>query len=305
MTSALEAILPAFAPLSGRMVLALLEGRRRQSRRAVKLPADASPLEGETGYQEAEWQSLLEDLQAQRPAVFHLLDPLVQTKALSTDWLLQALSKNWLLQTLANKTARLHSQEEPFPLPTGPLFSDSTLTTWRQRGIVLYEERNRPDYRSIAPLLLMRALDKRENKFLPPALTEEDRHWFCWRQDDPHVAPVPYQVPLIEELPTTDLPQQTILWTPWAGAIWNRQWMKINSTGAIRFAHVTTQQQNTSWDITLEHIQQWDPAAASLNVPLTGMTSDILQRLADLTLLRFAYAIFQQPSLTKGNTSNQ
>lgn len=304
MTSAFEAILPAFAPLSGRMVLALLEGRRRQTRRIMKLPANATNLEREKGYQEAEWQSLLRELQALRPAVFHLLDPLVQTKTLSTDWLLQALSKEWLLQTLANETARLHSHEEPFSHPSGNLFSDSTLTTWRQRGIVLYEERNKPDYRSVAPLLLMRALDKRENKFLPPTLTEEDRHWFCWRQDNPHLAPVPYRVPLTKEFPTAGLPQQAILWTPWVGAIWNGHWMKINSTGAIRFAHITMQQENINWNITLEHIQLWDPAAASLNVPLSGMTSDILQKLGDLTLLRFAYVIFQQSSPKTGYTSD-
>ena len=284
--SAVEDVMPRFAPLHPSLVLYLLEGRRRQARKGVKF-SPHTLLEQESGYAEAAWAALEQDVRALRPALFGMLDPLVRSHALSTAWFQQATSRAWLLEALTRSPLAFVSRNDAdvTKLP-GDAVTSATLTDWRKRGLLHYETRDRPAIHSVAPILLARAVDKRENRFLP-ATQAEPSHWLCFRQDAPGLSPRPCSL-----LPSEDVPASAILWTPWTGAVWDGGWMRINTSGAIRFAGVVQDAQQLRWRVSLPDIQLWDPVVAALNVPLADMDSEIIQLLGTLTLMRFAYRVF-------------
>jgi len=257
-------LLPAFAPLSRPMVIHLLLGKRRRS--LVRADNPSSVLFQETGYTQDEWDALEQEVRIKRQEVEALMYPLVQSKALSTEWLRQTLN----IYAPGEKS-------EQISLPT--------LTVWRKRGLLIYEQRNRPEATSAAALLIARMIDVRERNWLPASIEVGEPRWWCWRQDDPQLDPTPCPLPLSERFPPG-----TLFWTPWVGAAWDSHWMRINSLGAIRWAGAVREDQQTWWTVSEQDMQHWDPKAAALNVPLLGMARHILQRIADLALMRLAFA---------------
>jgi len=84
-------------------------------------------------------------------------------------------------------------------------------------------------------------------------------------------------------------------------AVWDGGWMRINTNGAIRFAGVVQDAQQLRWRVSLPDIQLWDPVVAALNVPLADMDSEIIQLLATLTFMRFAYVSLPRVGLKNGS----
>ncbi len=268
MDQALESMLPLFAPLPGPLVLHLLLGKRRSHRKAPPPPL-LTPFEQATGSAQAEWNLLLQQVRVARQDVFLRMDPLVSTDALTTSWFLQAL-----LDAFPQRASVL--QEE---------IAQSTLGEWRKRGLISNAARNRPDPHQAAALLIARLVDTRLRNWLPSTLTPEEARAWCWRQDAPHLVPVPYQLPIPD-----DLPKATLLVSAWPGLAWSGTWMRINSMGAARWAGGIVSDGQLRWDLSLEDLHRWDQQVTAFNIPLVEGAADLLQRLADIALIRLALA---------------
>ena len=204
------------------------------------------------------------------------MDPLVQRNALSTSWLVQAL-----MEAIPRKEEEV-IDEGPDEVRKG--ISQSTLKEWKDRGLISYQERNRPNVHQAAALLIARIIDQRARNWLPTRMTPDEARSWCWRQDAPHLAPVPCPLPLPD-----NLGKATLLMTMWLGRAWDPHWQRINGIGAVRWAQVTKQDQQEYWNITLEDLSQWDPQVAALHMPRMEKAADIFQKLADIALMRLAF----------------
>ncbi len=275
MGQALISVLPLFAPLPGPIVEHLLLGKRRTQRKA-SLPTFTSPFERETGYTQAEWDGLLQEVRLARQDVYKLMAPLVQRNALSTSWFTQALMK-----AMPRKEEEV--MDEGFDEGREGV-SQSTLKEWKDRGLISYPERNQPDAHQAAALLIARMIDRRVRNWLPTTMTPDEARSWCWRQGAPALAPVPCPLPL------PDRPgQATLLMTTWSGRVWDPYWQRINGIGAARWAEVTHQDQQACRNMTLEDLRQWDPQVAALHLPLMEKSVPMMQILADIALIRLAF----------------
>jgi hypothetical protein len=261
-----ELALPSFAPLPGPMVLHLLLGKRRNLPRAAH-PALGSAFERETGYTQAEWDHVLRLVQTARHNVFTRMDPLIRRDGLTTTWLLQALSE-----------ASPRMAEQP-----PEIITQSTLKEWKNRGFISNTRRNHPDAHQAAALLIARLVDDRKRNWLPRRLRADEAHSWCWRQDGPGLAPVPYPIPLL-----ADLPKATLLISAWSGRGWDSDWTPINSLGAARWAGVIVGGQQANWDLSPDDLRAWDPQVAAL-LAQAPTSPALLQRLADIALIRLAW----------------
>lgn len=270
MDQAFASVLPLFAPLPGPIVQHLLLGRRRRHYIAAP-PILVSDFEQETGYAQAEWDQLLQEVRVARQDVYTYMDAFIQRNALSTSWLLRAL-----------KDATPGSKEEP--KEAREEISQSTLEEWKDRGLISYRGRNQPDIHQVAALLIARLVDRRVRNWLPTKMTLDEARSWCWRQDAPNLATVPCPLPLPE-----DLPKATLLVTPWAGQAWDPPWRRINSMGAAQWAGIREENGQVRWDITLEEIHLWYPQLATLDMLHLEVVTDILHGLADIALIHLAF----------------
>ena len=218
---------------------------------------------------------LKKEVRQKRSVAFADMNPFVRAGLQQKERREHRFSTAWLLRTLAEKG------------PEKKVVPYSTLSYWHGRGLLRYSgEPGLPDFDSAATLYIARMLDQGERNWLPSVISEEEPHWWCWRQDDPSMEPVPCPIPLPD-----DVPSWALLWTPWAGAAWNPPWVLIGKDlGAIRWAGVQKGQLNeSSWDITLKDIERWDPlvAALTLGIPKKG-TQELVQTLATLALHRLS-----------------
>ena len=205
---------------------------------------------------------LLKEIQEKRETAFFYMDPFVQAKTLSTAWLLETLS--------------LHS-------PSRKRVPRPTLSYWASRRHLLrFEGQGKPEPSSAAALFIARMIDDGERNFLPEMIAEDESHWWCTAQVSPRDLPIQVAVTQMNELPPTSL-----VWTPWSGAVWYPNWVKIrdahgNDRGAIRWAGGRISGNHRSiWDVSLESIVEWDTTLAPLAYP---MTSEVVQLLATLAL---------------------
>jgi hypothetical protein len=221
---------------------------------------------------------LLKEVREKRPTVYFSMRPFVNNTLGQIPEVHLRFSSGWLLRTLS-----LHSPGKKPLLP-------QTLSHWHGRGLLRYREYGLPDYDSAAALLIARLIDQGERNFLPSKIGAEEPLWWCWRQDSPQAPVQPCPVPL----PPGLLPS-TLLWTPWAGASWDRAWTAIGrELGAIRWARP----EKSLWTLSPEEIALWDPELTSLVEKLPQeetFRQDLLQTLATLVLLRLAADRFQDP----------
>nr|WP_242527382.1 hypothetical protein [Ktedonosporobacter rubrisoli] len=96
-----------------------------------------------------------------------------------------------------------------------------------------FREHGIPDPSNAAAVFIYRLLVQDQRKgFLPTSMAPEEPDWWCWRQSGPDDKWIPCPIPL-----PTDLPPETVLWTPWAGASWEASWLLVGQDRrAIRFA---------------------------------------------------------------------
>ncbi len=184
-------------------------------------------------------------------------------------------STTWFLRTLA-----VHSpNKEPIP--------SQTLSLWHKRGLFRYQDYAIPDLDSAAALLIARLTDKRKRNWLPSLLLPEEPYWWCWRQDTPETAPVPCPIPLSE-----DIPPSALLWTPWTGASWNHDWLRLDQhMGAVRWAGIQQREDGRYWQVTKADLERWDPEIASY-LPASPAYEQLVQNAAEFVLRRLSLARF-------------
>lgn len=294
----LDLLLPAFAPLPPSVLLHILLNRRRASLSishhspSTITPPLATPLERETGFTLQEWDLLERDIRAIRQEVFALMDPVVRQDELTNAWLEQALFA---------ATPRRHGA----PRRRSDRVARSTLREWQNRGFITIARRNHPDPHQSAALLIARKADtERVSKWLPgAAVPDADRQTapidlaprrppspplVCWQQEPPPVKggppPEPTPCPLP---PPAGLEKANLLASAWPGVVWNvgESWRRVNSLGAVRWAGVT----GAGWDITQEDLGRWMKESEAFVVPHIEMAPDMLQKLADLVLIRVGW----------------
>lgn len=254
--------MPLLAPLPLPMVLHLFKWQRKYLKKHTRAIA---PNE----LDQAAWFLLEEKVREKREAVYTLMNPMMQADKSSRE---AGLSTAWILQVL---TAHMPGKQ---PVPS------QTLSLWRERNLLRYQEWGRPDAESAAALLLARMVDERIRNWLPTTLGEDEPQWWCWRQDTPEMVPIPCPIPLPANLPLTAL-----LWTPWVGAAWDPHWLKIgNDLGAIRWAGAVSEHRCVRWTISQQELQRWDPEVAALTIDLPADAEALAHTLAQLALFRLA-----------------
>src|SRR5579875_97222 len=277
---------PSFAPLPSSLVNRFVEEREKydflpasyfiQSAQTVcALPyfqTERASLERQVREMHREGESeesgnliaaLLSQVQQKRAATYTLMNPFAA--ALSTEWLLKQLSENRHTVT-----------------PT-------TLSRWREAGLLRYDKKDRPEADSVAALLIAAQLHKQRRGFLPSTLIEGEPAWWCWRQDRPSAPVLPCPVPLPD-----DLPSSALLWTQWTGAGWHPEWLNVGQRGAIRWAGTRMVNGKLLWDMPFDRLTEWVPAiianAEEMEVTFEELetTPEILHTLANIALLHLA-----------------
>ena len=286
MTGAQLVAFPSFAPLSSSQVFRFVEEQDRYDFPPPDAVSSADPVRV-IPFFEAERAHLAQRAQEVHPTLWTveerngfiaaLLLP-VQQKRIDTYSLMNPfageLSTDWLLKALAN---------------TRHTVTPTTLTRWRDAGLLLYESKDRPDTNSVASLLIAASLHKQRRGFLPSSLRAGEPAWWCWRQDGPSAPVVPCPVPLPD-----DLPGSTLLWTQWTGAAWQREWLPVGRRGAIRWAGTMELHGKRLWDVSFDRLIEWVPEIASnvqeLEVTAEELknTPEILHTLANMALLHLA-----------------
>ena len=286
MTIAQPMAFPSFAPLPSSLVCRFVEERDKydfpsfrvilsggqtvfalpyfQAERAqLELRTHGAGWAGESGGSLA--ASLLHQVQQKRTTTYTLMNPFASAGTLSTEW---------LLKTLAS------AQHSVTP---------TTLSRWRDAGLLRYDKKDRPDGDSVASLLIAAQLHKQRRGFLPSTLVEGEPAWWCWRQDSLSAPVVPCPVPLPD-----DLPPSALLWTQWMGAGWHPEWLNVGQRGAIRWAGTSEVNGKLLWDVSLDALTAWVPGIVSsleeLEVARAELeaTPEILHTLSNIALLHLA-----------------
>lgn len=325
MLDTLDALLPAFAPLPEEFLRHILTNRRRdtilkKSKRApdtVKIKP-TTPLEEQTRFTQAEWETLLHDIKPIRQAVFEEMDAAIRGERLNTAWISEQLLK------ATPQRAALHSSpregqgpQERKRLPrehTG--IPRTTLATWQGRGLAEFGVRYSPDpdvfaaiwitrlidttrLRNWLPgriaLYVDRALDTQSAEVMDSALTTLARQaWLvCWRWDPPTEAgglppnPIACPVPL-----PAGLQKATVLASPWQGLMWRPYWRRrINSLGVARWYGAN----EDGWDVSLDDLARWFKHIGELAVPnMEQSAPDVLQALDDIALNRLGHTLLSR-----------
>lgn len=259
-------LLPPVAPLTEVLAFHLAEPYVRELPQEDRPTGRPSREEGGlAGRKERQKQlalkMLIPRIQQEQKNIFELLTPVLQAGELSDRWL-----RNELEKFLPDESEVLDPRQ---------------LRIWRQRNLLLYIGKKKPEVQSTAALLLMRRLDRRkERSWLPPKGLAAPQSFVCWRYDAPGLAPVPYELPLVivgstvvgpiyKSRPEPG-PSPYILSTVWKGASWDDPAWIVLEEGAARWVGSPSEDQLAEWLSTQE--------IASL-APLSGQTDRIRQAL--------------------------
>lgn len=221
-----ESVLQSLYPLFAPLPVSFVEHLVRRFERARR----ASP--------STAWDLLIREVREKRDLAYLYMNPFIQNREVSTGWLLQTLTEH-------------HPDKKAMP--------PQTLHSWHTRGLLRYESHGLPAPDSAAALFITRLIDPGDRNWLPTGMSDDEPGWWCWRQDTPGMPAVPCPVPL-----PANLPDSTLLWTPWAGAAWQSPWMLIGKErGAIRFVGTRKTRRSFRWDISYQALEQWVPTLAS------------------------------------------
>jgi hypothetical protein len=207
--------------------------------------------------------TMLYGVQKIRRATYALMNPIVGS--ISTEWLLRQLSE------------------------TRHTVTPTTLSRWRDAGLLRYQQKDKPEADSVASLLIATSLHKQRRGALPTSLLAGEPAWWCWRQDSPTSPVVSCPIPLPE-----DIPPRALLWSQWTGAAWQPAWLSVGKRGAIRWAGTLEINGKLVWNISLDTLMMWVPDIASnlkgLEVSRSELedTPELLHTLANMALLRLS-----------------
>lgn len=152
-----------------------------------------------------------------------------------------------------------------------------TLSLWKQANIVKYDEEDRPEFHSVAALLLARQYSPLLREWRPTLLAK-NAPWYAWIEVEPGKEPLMCAFPYEEEIPATStnaqllrllspkaimlgnkvslpdpvaVPSSALLYTPWEGATLEKGWYRVKG-GAARFLGKVTEEDLARWN---EHVK--------------------------------------------------
>lgn len=227
---------PAFAPLPPSMAdhLLLQESRRYRRRRLSKRPSTQEMA-----------RTVLERISRARIVVYEYMHPFVQADIKRSQRGEGRTFPNpeWLLEALAQYAPRTVRN------------SEATLDDWQKRGLLRREKaRGLLDVTSVAALLIARLAEGiHQRHWLPTMRAPEDPWWWCYSRVSPGAPIDAMPLPL-----PGDLPGSLVLWTPWQGAIWEREWQVLGNGSVYRWAGLPALADLLTWDEQLPaEIQRW------------------------------------------------
>lgn len=268
MASPLALLPDVFYPLSASMVRHLATERHIQTTPS-RVPLEyALSFEDHINYLRAEyvktWQPLINEVTDLREQAEQAIIPALEKKTLST---------NHFLDVLLTSTKKRRDAQEV------------TLSRWRGRGLLRYDERGKINPSTAIAILMMLLAFKNKQTFLPPGKHINEPYMYVWAKESPSSAPTPCGLPLAA------LPTHTFLYTPWhlLGQLSN-EWLPFGKYGSVRWAGVIQEDEQLLWDLNGEALQLWDSSIAQLH---DGRIPESVQRqsrhtLANLILLRQA-----------------
>lgn len=274
----MTAIMPELFPLSKAMVNRLTEDR--------KMAASLSPT---TSLEELEeqlafikqrfgdmWKPLLHEVEGLRDHACEILQPAMEYRQISTD--------NFLKILHGMKEKRGHSEA----------FTVKTVSRWRDRGLVRYDERDHINYDTAIAVLMMRLADHRRDRgFLPPGDHKDEPYMYVWRQDTPSSPIIPCGLPLAD-----DIPAHALLYSRWrALGLLRSDWLPFGDLGSVRWRGVSMENGVLFWSLTEQDLMRWDSSIIPLSDGiLYHVAKQASHTLANLVLLKQASLIFQQQS---------
>ena len=165
------------------------------------------------------------------------------------------------------------------PMKTMP---DSTFKNWQQRGIIRMEGHGKPKPSNAAAVFMIRIFDRQKENIFPETLRASEPDYWCGVVETPDSPP---EVIPINQLGL--LPPGAIVWTPWAGAVWEKdRWHLVGENGAIRFAGTRLVRGKLWWNVDLATLQTWDKKAVTLYKPVPGNHERQVQDIANVVLDR-------------------
>jgi len=232
------------------------------------------------------WGAFQAEIHELRAHTSEILAPaLLQPRLLTTEWFREALREHTppLVRKGKDKVPTEKHKET---------VSDETLSKWRARGLVRYEERDMLSYHTAYAVLFMRLADRRrERGFLPPGNYEHDPFMYVWRQDSPQSPVTPCGLPLAD-----DIPNHALLFTRWQalGRLGQSGWLPFANLGSVRWRGIREAQGSLLWDLSERDIAIWDPTIISLGEGILDSVASLTRHtLATMILLKQASRVLQ------------
>lgn len=275
------ALLPEMYPLSASMVQHLAAERKI----AYNIPI---PLEVALSFEDqitylrqhyvTTWQPLLDEVASLRSqACEALADVLSGKEILTGPGFLDVLQ-----QYAPQKVRRRDAQQV-------------SLSRWRGRGLLRYEDRGRINADTAVAVLMMRLALSRDHKFLPSGSYVNEPYMYVWNVNTPTSPPTPCGVPLQE------IPRHAFLFTHWRFlGILRSDWLPFGEFGSVRWGGVTTDEHGQLlWDLSDDDLRIWDPSIAVSNTSIPeSIQKQTRHTLANLVLLRLAGQYLMHSSVT-------
>lgn len=225
---------PAMAPLPVPMADHLLLQEERHYRRCPSRRPEPPEM----------IRTVLDRIRRARKDVFEYMHPFVQAdqRRAQRGGSRSFPDPEWLLDALAQYS------------PSGQGGNaEATLDLWQKRGLLRREKtRGLLESTSVAALLITRlAEENRQRNWLPTSLEDGEPHWWCYGLVSPEEQAQAVPVPL-----TSSLPSSMVLWTPWAGALWEDQWPSRAAPG--EWGEVTGAAKEEQWrSFGGEYLYRW------------------------------------------------
>lgn len=268
------AVIPYLAPLS----LPMVDFLARQ--RSERIPLVATNLEDQissirSAFHDT-WTNVIERVWALLPQVYTVLLPAIRENRVTSEW---------VAETMMAFTPR---KEEPF--------TAQALSRWRAKGLLHYDQKDRPNIDNVAALLTLRLLDTDGKKYWHPKTIQEDESmWYCFRQDSPTSPILPCPT---NPLPT-DIPKNALLYTNYQLARFQPDWLAFGEYGCVRWAGTTREDGRLLWDLDIEDMRLWEQNIDPSNMKILDKASTPLTHhsIATMILLRLATEKFSKQTL--------
>lgn len=268
------AVAPYLAPLSRPMIDFLAQ------QRSERIPLVTTDLEDQissirSAFHET-WTSIIERVYALLPQVYTVLLPAIRENRVTSEWFAETMTA-----FTPNKQVPLTAQ---------------ALSRWRNKGLLHYDQKDRPNIDNVAALLTLRLLDTQGKKYWHPSkIEDEEALWYCFRQDTPTSPIIPCPA---RPLPT-NIPKNALLYTNYQLARFQPEWLAFGNYGCIRWAGTTIEDGRLLWNLNLDDMRVWEANIDPSNRRILEKANTPLMHhsIATMILLRLATEKFSKQTI--------